>query len=160
MSIVEMMFGGKIPELTETQVREAVIADLAEDIGQTCHDKGFREDWEMAGELEEFADEMYGFEEITSERRDWFYEVANTLRNCVIGTKLALVCSEAGEALETLRDTGAAQVRDEGNFGEEVADAVIRLLELGDVLDLPIGEEIVAKMEKNSTRPHRHGRRF
>lgn len=146
--------------LHEPGVPQIVIDDLAGAIGRNCKDKGFREDWEMAAQLEAFAEEMFGFQEITSERRDWFYEVANTLRNCVIATKLALVCSEACEALETLRDTGAAQVRDEGNFGEEVADAVIRLLELGDVLDLPIGEEVVAKMEKNSTRPHRHGRRF
>jgi hypothetical protein len=142
------------------QVRAIAVDSLAEEIGRTCQDKGFREEWDMAGDLEAFAEEMYGFDEITSERRDWFYEVANTLRNCVVAAKIALICSEACEALESLRTTGVGRVREEGNFGEELADAQIRLLELGDLLGLSNGDEIVAKMEVNSGRPHRHGRRF
>lgn len=147
--------------MTTLDYRAEVVDDLAQEIGQTCKDKGFREDWEMADQLEELAEEMWATEAISERTYEWLYKVANTLRNCVVATKLALVCSEIGEALETLRDHGVKGVMaGEGNFGEELADAKIRILEMGDMLTLPLGREVVDKMEKNSTRPHRHGRRF
>src|SRR5690349_10603204 len=103
------------------QIITSVIDGLAERIGETCATKGFREDWEMADYLERLADQLErdGYDEDDEPTR--LRTAANTLRNCVIATKLALVCSEIGEALETLRDHGVNGIlAGEGNFGEEL----------------------------------------
>ena len=47
-----------------------------------------------------------------------------------------------------------------GGFGEELADAMIRIFDLSDMLRIPIGDEVIRKMLKNGLREHKHGRRF
>ena len=42
-------------------------------------------------------------------------------------------------------------------FGVEIADAIIRCLDLTEALGIDIGERILEKHEYNGTRPHRHG---
>ena len=64
---------------------------------------------------------------------------------------LALVHSEISEALEDFRHDRRE------HFGEEVADTIIRLLDLCDILDIDIDHEVLVKMEKNSQRGYRHG---
>lgn len=66
-------------------------------------------------------------------------------------TKLALTHSEASEAAEAvLRDDTEA-------FGEELADVVIRCLDLAEGYGLGMEEEVLSKMEKNAGREHMHG---
>ena len=48
----------------------------------------------------------------------------------------------------------------EQNFTEELADIVIRTLDLAGGLNLDIGSSIEAKVEKNKGRPYRHGKRY
>lgn len=64
---------------------------------------------------------------------------------------LALVHSEVSEALEDFRHDR----RD--HFEEEVADTIIRLLDLSDLLGIDIDAAVFAKMERNRTRGYRHG---
>lgn len=68
-------------------------------------------------------------------------------------SKLMLKVSELGEACEALRKG------DRENFAEELADTVIRILDTAEALDIHIASEMVAKMESNETRPHKHGKR-
>lgn len=71
---------------------------------------------------------------------------------CVkIPAKLALVHSEVSEALM------AYHVRDPGNFIEEAADVVIRVVDMTAGLGMDLGAAIEAKLAKNRTRGHRHG---
>lgn len=64
---------------------------------------------------------------------------------------LALITSEVSEALEAYRH------RDRENFDEEIADVVIRCLDLAGGLEIDIDEEVRKKLEKNRERGFRHG---
>lgn len=64
---------------------------------------------------------------------------------------LALVHSEVSEALEAFRKDDMA------NFGEEMADVLIRVLDCSHGLGIDLGAEVLAKIEKNRHRGHRHG---
>lgn len=64
---------------------------------------------------------------------------------------LMLIVSEAAEALEAYRKD------DRENFDEEVADILIRVLDLADLLDIDISSETLDKMDTNRTRGYRHG---
>lgn len=64
---------------------------------------------------------------------------------------LALIHSEVSEGLEAFRHN------DVDNFAEEMADAVIRIIDLTYGLGIDLGEAILAKIEVNKTRGYRHG---
>lgn len=68
-----------------------------------------------------------------------------------IPSKLALIHAEVSEALEAYRNN------DRPMFDEEMADILIRLLDLSHGLGIDIGQETLLKLEKNRTRGHRHG---
>ena len=64
---------------------------------------------------------------------------------------LALIHSEVLEALEAFRKN------DKANFQEELADIGIRLIGLSHGMGIDLKAAILAKVEKNRTREHRHG---
>jgi NTP pyrophosphatase (non-canonical NTP hydrolase) len=117
-------------------IRASVIDQTAKDIGQWAEGKGFRDDWNMAKAIGE------------------------PQMNAVLGMKLMLVVSEASEALETLRDHGARSCTTDGNFTEELADIVIRVMDMAEMLEVSLGDEIIKKMKVNEGRAHKHGRRL
>ncbi len=72
----------------------------------------------------------------------------------LINEKLTLIHSEVTEAHEEVRK-GTKQ-----GFGEELADVVIRVLDLAAAVGIDLTKEINDKMEKNKARPYKHGKRF
>lgn len=68
-----------------------------------------------------------------------------------IPTGLALLHTEVSEAMEAFRED------DREGFGEELADVLIRLLDLAKGCKVDLDVEVLAKMAKNRKRPHRHG---
>jgi hypothetical protein len=66
--------------------------------------------------------------------------------------KLMLVVTEISEAAEAVRKNDLA------NFGEEIADAYIRLSEIVGTMEIDIQSIIEAKMDKNESRPFKHGK--
>jgi NTP pyrophosphatase (non-canonical NTP hydrolase) len=78
------------------------------------------------------------------------------------GHKLMLMVSELGEAYEGLRhgNKPSEHIPNYTSIEEELADVVIRLLDYAEQHKLRIGEAIIAKMEFNETRPHKHGKKF
>ena len=95
-----------------------------------------------------------------------------------IGTLLMLVTSELSEALEADRkdhhcvadlrncfpDSGFDKEFFEKNvkdtFEDEIADAIIRLLDLCGHMNINIDDHIKAKLHYNATRGYKHGKRY
>lgn len=87
----------------------------------------------------------------------------------VRSTKLMLMVSELGEALESVRMPSALsdKILAVGSNGEaftveeeELADAMIRIMDYAGAYGLRLGEAIIAKMAVNEGRPFRHGKAF
>lgn len=57
---------------------------------------------------------------------------------------LALIASEVGEAVNECRGDSPSE-----KFGEELADIILRTLDLAEVFNIDIAKEINNKMEKN-----------
>lgn len=79
-----------------------------------------------------------------------------------LASKLALVHSEVSEALECLRKGDmAATVRPDGKpegWASELADIVIRVLDIAEATGVDIGAAMAEKHRHNLTRPYKHGK--
>ena len=113
-----------------------------------------------------------------NELRDRAWQIAEDKgfndANLEIGTKLMLVVSELGEAMEALRSGKRSNIstvsigyfrsifkRDvKDTFEDEIADAIIRLLHLCGCEGIDIQSHVIAKMNYNETRPRKHGKEF
>lgn len=62
-----------------------------------------------------------------------------------------LVVTELAEAAEAFRHN------DQANFAEELADTIIRVLDLASGMGIDVESEILAKLEKNKQRGYKHG---
>ena len=87
-----------------------------------------------------------------------------------IATRLMLIVSEAAEALEDVRNACMMTHESRANvgFGEpgkpegfptELADIVIRTMDLAEWLGIDLEKEILQKHAYNQTRPRKHGGR-
>lgn len=65
--------------------------------------------------------------------------------------KLILTVCEVAEAMEAYRKD------DRANFAEEIADTIIRCLDICGSLGIDIEAEITGKMEYNRARAYQHG---
>ena len=74
---------------------------------------------------------------------------------------LALIHSEVSEALEEYRNGGPViYTNDRGKpcgIAVELADIVIRVMDMAEFLGINLGKYIKLKHEFNKTRPYRHG---
>lgn len=76
-----------------------------------------------------------------------------------VPTKLALICTEVAEAVEAHR-TGKEyddHLVKANAVGCELADTVIRCMDLAGDLGIDLGSLIDAKLVFNRSRPHKHG---
>jgi len=79
------------------------------------------------------------------------------------GESIALIHSELSEALEALRSGNPESEKLGAPFThveEELADAIIRILDLAGGRGWDIEGAVEAKMEYNAGRPYKHGREF
>ena len=77
----------------------------------------------------------------------------------VVAEKIALVHSELSEALESARRWYPESKKiEDGNFEEELADAVIRIMDLAVAMGVDLSGSILRKHEYNKTRERKHGK--
>jgi len=78
------------------------------------------------------------------------------------GEGIALIHSELSEGLEALRKniTSSEHIPDYSGIEEEMADAVIRIMDFSEGHGLRLWEAMVAKHAFNVTRPVMHGKSF
>ena len=78
------------------------------------------------------------------------------------GTLIALIMSEAAEALEALRKGNKPDEHCPQFSGAEVelADVIIRIMDMAEARGWDVAGAIVAKHEFNKSRPYKHGKEF
>lgn len=72
-------------------------------------------------------------------------------RDMTLG-KLMLIVTEVAEAAEAVRHN------DWSNFAEELADTLIRVLDLSSSMNIDIAMAVFEKMQVNEGRPDKHGK--
>lgn len=87
----------------------------------------------------------------------------------IIPLKLLLISSEVVEALDIHRKEYDDSDEDSGtrltemqteDFLDELADVIIRALDIGGYYGLELGDAIIDKVARNAERPHLHGKRY
>lgn len=86
-------------------------------------------------------------------RQDRMFEMVDDVERDFTLAQIAKIASECGEAVATIQHDDGQEA-----LAEELADVIIRTLDLAAHLDVPIGDVLVAKMERNRARPYLHGK--
>lgn len=103
---------------------------------------------------------------VSMETYDALYRIMFDYRRAVLERKLLLAIGELVEAHDELRNNHrpeevyySGQGKPEG-FGTELADAVIRTMDLAAASGVDLESRMEEKHEYNQTRPYKHGRQF
>lgn len=89
---------------------------------------------------------------LTAIEKGWWEKERND------GEMIALMHSELSESLEGLREPGPSDhISEFTKCEEEMADVLIRIFDFAEARNLRLAQAVIAKMEFNANRPHKHG---
>lgn len=111
------------------------------------------------GKVEETRPYMYGLNQFAKDAREisranGFDDPTSISEGLLISQKLMLIVSECSEAMEAVRKSQSFT-----EFSEELADILIRTVDLGHDMGIDFDTIVAEKMEKNRQRGFRHGGR-
>jgi hypothetical protein len=132
-----------LPNVEEECLEKPTLAAVTEEVAER-----FALEWEILSSLVYAHNRLQGF---------WLESVERNKAEVI-----ALVHSELSEALESMRhgEPPSEKIPDFSNTEEELADAVIRLLDMSAGFGYRVGPAIRAKLAYNRTRPYKHGKQF
>ena len=135
-----------MPHLTEQPDHCNLVRDAIEMLQDACYATSLKSGfW---NEYLEMRDSLTG----QPSRQNYLF-VTNTL------AKLDLIHSEVSEATEAVRKPGPDKHCPEfTNLEGELADIVIRVMDLAGALYMDLGDAVLEKMRHNTTRPFKHGK--
>jgi NTP pyrophosphatase (non-canonical NTP hydrolase) len=115
-------------------------------------------------EEKDFSDFILHFNKMSEYIHQWavrkgFWEEGLDRNN---GEMLALIHSEISEALEAIRHKNPPddKIPEFSGVEAELADCIIRIMDMAPARHWRIGEALVAKMAYNEGRPYKHGKEF
>ena len=124
--------------MNNIETRGAAITELAAHAHKTAVKHGFYDDYmELCEELMK-ADAPLSAQ---AAQRDF------------VLAQLAKIASEVGECVDVIQ-----KKPDYEGLAEELADIVIRTMDLSAFLGYDLGTHVVMKMTKNESRPYKHGK--
>ena len=143
-----------------TEKISSTINDLSKSIYEHNLEVGWWDDLDLKRGL---IDRVLKNDNLSEDTKSEVLDSINTSINLIITQKLALIHSEISEALEGLRkDLKDDHLPQYDMFAVELADALIRILDLAGAFNIPIGNIMMEKWDYNTkrvdhTREHRSG---
>lgn len=127
--------------------------ELAKKINQGVREKGF---WDSMHDALKAISIQFAYTD-KEEEENKINTIVRATKDAFIAQKIALIQSECGEALEAMRKNNYG-IGKKDSFEDEIADTIIRLLDLCGELNIDIDAQIEWKMGYNAQREAKHGK--
>ena len=128
--------------------------ELAKEINTNIRNKGF---WDSMDKAVEELQDSHNYGQLPK-------SIVKATKDAFIAQKIALVGTELSEAIEGMRkpnyEANGYGIGIKDSFADEIADAIIRLLDLCGELNINIDAQIQWKMDYNNGRSEKHGKEF
>ena len=124
------------------------LTKLSKEINKNVRNKGFWNNMDFAIQMTQNQVRVIGLDK--------------HVKDAFISQKLALVHTEISEAMEATRIDGYENngygINIKDSFADELADSIIRILDICGELNIDIQEQIDWKLDKNKSREYMHGK--